>query len=66
MFDFIGIKTVDHITPKKYFDPAISIKNLDIWRKYESKVPAGTFDKIKGSLAADCFDLDNSKSVNIG
>ena len=66
VFDFIGIKAVDHITPKKYFDPAISIKNLDIWRKYESKIPAGTFDKIKVRLAADCFDLDNSKSVNIG
>lgn len=30
---FLGIKNEDHINPKKYFDPAKSIRNVGIWKK---------------------------------
>lgn len=65
VFDFIGIDPKDHIQPKKFFDPSVSIKNLDIWRKYEDKFPKGVFDRIKDTLSKDCFDLDVNKSINI-
>ena len=64
VFDFIGIDPKDHEKPKQFFDPAVSIKNLDIWRKYENKFPARVFDRIKEMLGEDCFDLDVNLSVN--
>lgn len=64
VFDFVGIDVSDHICPKTFFDPSVSIKNLDIWRKYENIYPEGTFDKIKDQLNEYCFELDTTLSVN--
>ncbi len=58
--DFIGVDISHHISPRKYFDPSISIKNLDIWKQYEDKFPKGVFDKIYEELKDDCFNPPES------
>ena len=56
IFDFIGTDESHHIYPKKYFDPSISIKNLDIWKLYEKNFPKGIFDRIYNELSEYCFN----------
>lgn len=56
IFDFMGIDESHHVDKKHYFDPAISIKNLDIWKQYEDKFPKGVFEKIYEELKDDCFN----------
>ncbi len=34
VFDFIGISPEHHVTPRKYFDPAISIKGTQLWKTH--------------------------------
>ena len=31
---FLGETSASHVSPKKYFDPAVSVKNVGIWKSY--------------------------------
>ena len=42
---FLGLKKEDHLFPKRNFDPAISIKNTCLWKRYP--VPQSVLEKIE-------------------
>lgn len=35
IMDFVGLEKSQHVCPKKFFNPSISIKNTKLWEKYK-------------------------------
>lgn len=53
ILDFLGEDHSVHVEPKKYFDPAISGKNVGIWRNYEHQEE---IDLIYHELNEYCYE----------
>lgn len=54
--DFIGIPLENHLYPKKFLKPEVSIKNIGIWKKYYDDFKE-TIDEIGKELPDLCYTL---------
>lgn len=54
IFEFLGEDKSIHIHPKRYFDPAISIKNVGIWKNYRKKEEIAM---IENELKEYCYNI---------
>lgn len=53
---FLGLNKLQHINPKKSFNPMISIKNTKLWEKYD--IDQRDLDRISEDLKEYCFQFD--------
>lgn len=54
--DFIGVPVENHLYPKKFLKPEVSIKNIGIWKKYYADFKE-TIDEIGKELPDLCYPL---------
>jgi hypothetical protein len=54
ILDFLGEVGSIHATPKKYFDPTVSIKNVGMWKQYGRQ---GEIEKIYRELREYCREF---------
>ena len=55
---FLDLKKENHLFPKRNFDPAISIKNTCLWKRYP--VPQSVLEKIERELPEFCYSFERS------
>lgn len=48
--EFLGLDLSWHTKKFKFFDPKISIKNVNLWEKGSEKIPQNVFENIKSEL----------------
>jgi hypothetical protein len=51
---FLGEDFSDHVEPRKYFDPAVSRKNVGLWRNHGDRAE---IEAIRQELKEYCCDL---------
>ena len=61
--DWLGLDESDHKTPKKYFDPKISINNTQTWKKYPQS--NSEIKLIEDSLGEYLYAFPESDQFNI-
>ena len=54
--DFLGVSLEDHIFPKQFLKPEVSIKNIGIWKTYYNDFKY-TIDTIEKELPDLCYEL---------
>ncbi len=52
IMNFIGLDKKQHITPKEYFDPSKSIKNIGLWKNYKDQ---NAIRYIENELKGYCY-----------
>lgn len=52
---FIGLNHAHHVNPKKYFDPAVSIDNTQLWKK--RNVNMDIIHRIEDELSEYCYNF---------
>lgn len=57
--EFVGLSPIHHTKPKSRFNPAISIKNTQLWKK--RKVDMDIIHRIEDELSNYCYDFDQFK-----
>lgn len=60
IMEFVGLTEVDHLCPKKFLKPEVSIKNIGLWQKYHGELGVA-LDVIGEELPDLCYDLNKIK-----
>ena len=55
--DFLELSEIEHVSPLKYFNPAISCHNTQLWKK--RKVDKVILSKIEQQLSEYCYDFSS-------
>lgn len=53
VMDFIGLTLKQHVTTTMKFNPAVSINNTQLWKKYD--IPKDVLSKIENELGEYCY-----------
>ena len=55
VMNFLGLTAEEHLFPRKYFNPSVSINNTQLWLK--KKVDRTIISKIEQQLSEYCYDF---------